>query len=120
LEYTSYKSGGLEIWISFYPSLENFSEQLECRRHISRECVECETNRSLIFATFPKCEFMWQLLARKKAMKQQEYIVFGDCNACDNFIANYYLNMETTYFTINKGRQLCIKVGSWCSSKHPP
>ena len=28
--------------------------------------------------------------------------------------------METTYFTINKRRQLYIKVGAWCSSKHPP
>jgi hypothetical protein len=28
--------------------------------------------------------------------------------------------METTYFTIIKGRQLYIKVGLWCSSKNPP
>jgi hypothetical protein len=96
---------------------------------------ESEANSSLLHATFPslallmkvESAFMQQLLldaglARKKISRQHSYIVDADHDAWDSFIANYnyYLNMETTYFTINKRRQLYIKVGAWCSSKHPP
>ena len=94
---------------------------------------ESEANSSLLRVTFPslallmkmESAFMQQLLldaglARKKISKQHSYIVYADRDAWDSFIAKYYLNMETTYFTINKRRQLYIKVGAWCSSKHPP
>jgi hypothetical protein len=56
-------------------------------------------------------------LARKKLIKQS-YIIYADCNAWDSLIAKYILNIETTYFTINKKRQMYIKAGSWCSTKH--
>jgi hypothetical protein len=57
-------------------------------------------------------------LARKKLIKQS-YIIYADCNAWDSLIAKYILNIEKAYFTINKKRQMYIKVGSWCSIKHP-
>jgi hypothetical protein len=56
-------------------------------------------------------------LARKNLIKQS-YIVYADHNAWDTLIAKHHLNIEATYFTINKKKELYIKVGLWCSIKH--
>jgi hypothetical protein len=95
------------------------------------ESGDGEVNSSLINATFPSLAFLMKMdhdfvqqmlveagLVQKKLLKMS-YIVYADYDTWESLIAKDHLNIEATYFTINKKRQMYIKVGSWCSIKHP-
>lgn len=92
-----------------------------------------EPNCNLIQSTFPclsslmkmEHDYIQQLLievglAKKKMQQQHKYIVYPHRDSWDSFIKKHLLNLETTYFTINKRRHLYIKIGSWCKIKHLP
>jgi hypothetical protein len=63
-------------------------------------------------------ELLLEVGLRKKKLHGGANIVYANCSAWASFIQKENIEMESTFFTINNKKCLCIKIGAWCNSRH--